>query len=110
MKITNNKKIDVKRMLEIEKNKFCNNIDLEVEELEYLKLAIKMPLDEISELLNLYDNSSPKMDEVKFIVNLQNKYAEPRENVIKRIRQVRHITKYKEGLKEAKKLFELKNK
>lgn len=98
-------------MLEIEKLKFCNYVDLKDEELEYLKFSIKMPLEEIREFLNLYDNSSPKLDEVKFIINLQNKYLETRENIIKRIRQVRYITKYEEGLKNAKKyIFELKSK
>ena len=103
MKINSNKKIDVKRMFEIEKLKFCNYVDLEKEELEYMKMAIKMPIEEIKESLAIYDASSPKMDEVKFIINLQNKYEETRENIIKRIRQVRHITKYEEGIKDAKK-------
>ena len=111
MKINNDKKIDVKRMLEIEKLKNCNYVDLEGEEIEYLNFALKMPLEEIREFLNLYDTSSPKLDEVKFIINLQNKYLETRENIIKRIRQVRHITKYEEGLKNGKKyIFEIKKK
>lgn len=50
------------------------------------------------------------MDEVKFIINLQNKYQETRENIIKRIRQVRQITKYEEGIKDAQNIFELKKK
>lgn len=70
-----------------------------------------MPLEEIREFLDLYDTSSPKLDEVKFIINLQNKYLETRENIIKRIRQVRHINKYEQGLKNGKKyIFELKKK
>ena len=97
-------------MFEIEKLKFCNYVDLEKEELEYIKMAIKMPIEEIKEFLDTYDASSPKMDEVKFIINLQNKYQETRENIIKRIRQVRHITKYEEGIKAAKNIFELKKK
>jgi len=45
MKISNNEKLNVKRMFEIEKLRFCNYIDLEDGELEYLKLAIKMPIE-----------------------------------------------------------------
>lgn len=110
MKIRNNKKLDVKRMFEIEKLRSCNYIDLHGAELEYLNFALKMPVEEIKEFLNLYDTASPKLDEVKLIISLQNKYLETRENVIKRIRQVRYITKYEEGLKDAKNIFELRNK
>lgn len=109
MKMKHDKKLYVERMVEIEKLKFCNYIDLQNEELEYTKLAIKMPIDEIREFLSIYDTSSPKLDEVKFIINLQNKYLETRKNIIKRIRQVRQITKFEEGLTEAKKyIFEFK--
>lgn len=34
-------------MFEIEKLKFCNYVDLENEELEYMKMALKMPIEEI---------------------------------------------------------------
>jgi len=91
-------------MYEIEQLRFSGNvIGLNVIELEYLKLAIQMPIEQIKEFLNLYDSSSPKLDELKFIKNLKEKYSQSRKNVIKRIRQVRKIMNYEKGIQKVKK-------
>ena len=103
-------KITVEKMYELENLRFANNlIELNEVELKYFDLAIKLPKEEINEYLNLYDNSSPKLDELKFIVMLQNKYNESRENIIKRIRQVRLLTKYEKGLEKGKKYLKKHN-
>ena len=103
-------RIDVKRMLELEDLKFSQCLNFNEIELDYINFALKMPIEEIREYLNLYDSSSPKFDEIKFIISLQTKYSVSREALIKRIKQVRQITKYEEGLKKGKLLFELKKK
>ena len=64
--------ITVEKMYELENLRFANNlIELNEVELKYFDLAIKLPREEIKEYLNLYDTSSPKLDEIKVIIMLQ---------------------------------------
>ena len=63
-----------------------------------------MPLIEIKKDLDIYDKSFPKLDELKFIDNLQIKYNQSKENVILRIKQVRTIIKYEKELEKSNKI------
>jgi hypothetical protein len=91
------------RMIEIDQNiEMLITFGLTGEEREYFEFAIKMPTSEIKTFIEFYDNSSPKYDELKFISMLMTRYNECRENIIKRIRQVRSVIKYEKQLEEAK--------
>ena len=57
---------------------------------------------EIKTFIEFYDNSSPKYDELKFMLMLMTRYDENRDNIIKRIKQVRRIMMYEEKLDESK--------
>lgn len=58
-----------------------------------IDLAHIMPFDEIHAAIIEYDNSSPKMDELKFVSDLCKKYDVRRSDVIDRIQYVRRILK-----------------
>lgn len=61
----------------------------------YVIEAYLMPIDEITEEINKYDNSYPKLDELEFVNNLCKKYNVDKKAIIERIRNVRVINKYK---------------
>ena len=99
----NNETIDPIKMLEIDKNlELISSFNLTDIEREYLEFSIKMPTSEVKIFLEFYDNSSPKYDELKFISLLMTKYSESRENIVKRIRQVRNVMNYEKKLEESK--------
>ena len=58
-----------------------------------IDLAIAMPQAEIDSAITEYDQTSPKMDELLFVKNLQTKYNASRGDVIQRIQHVRRIRK-----------------
>lgn len=91
--------ISIEKMLELEGCK-KNTIPLtnNIEELKYWIYSIKMPYEKIVKDIIRYDNSSPKMDELKFINDLQIKYNQSKENIILRIQQVRKIMQYEQQL------------
>lgn len=97
------KTIETNRMIEIDQNiEMLTTFGLSDIEREYLELAIKMPTSEIKTFIEFYDNSSPKYDELKFMLMLMTRYDENRDNIIKRIKQVRRIMMYEEKLDESK--------
>lgn len=59
----------------------------------YKAAAYIMPYLEILHKLQEYDDSNPKMDELKFIRTLQENYGQSEEGVIRRIREVRSLNK-----------------
>ena len=63
------------------------------EEIEYLTIAKKIPLQEINDALDYYDSHKfpVQIDELAFVNNLMRKYSTDRLTIIKRIRQVRMI-------------------
>ena len=63
--------------------------------INYLTAGNIMKYRDIKKALQLYDKSSPKMDEIKFINDLCKKYDQERVAVIRRIREVRKISKAK---------------
>ena len=56
-----------------------------------LELAFVMPLGEMTKAIREYDESSPKMDELKFVKELAEKYNVKKGQVITRIQHVRRI-------------------
>jgi len=58
---------------------------------EYLIKALYMPIQELSEILDIYDKVKPKMDELKLIYTLSNYYNIDRNQIIKRLHEVRQI-------------------
>ncbi len=65
MKIKEKNIIDVKRMRELEDLKFSQCLNFNKIELDYINSALKMPIEEIKEYLNLYDSSSPISESVR---------------------------------------------
>lgn len=59
----------------------------------YKAAAYIMPYTQILPKLQKYDSSKPKMDELKFISDLQKDYGQNEEAVIRRIREVRSLNK-----------------
>ena len=101
-------KIDVKTLIDIERiirgNKKTGEYNFEkMEEIfsvddnknrlnvQAFELASLMPLGEISRAIREYDESSPKMDELKFVKELAEKYNVKKGQVITRIQHVRRI-------------------
>ena len=58
-----------------------------------IDLAVAMPREEVEEAIAEYDSSTPKMDELKFVQDLANKYNVRRSDVILRIQYVRRMKK-----------------
>lgn len=71
-------------------------------EIEYLCQAIILPKESIIADLYNYNNSYPK-DELRFINYLQNKYNQPRELILSRIRDIKKMNIYYECLSSKKK-------
>lgn len=66
---------------------------LNLDEREYFIRACLIPLEDIEKEIKKYDNSSPKMDEIKFIDDLSKKYNVEIFMVKRRIRDLRKIQK-----------------
>lgn len=108
MKKNNKIIIEPSRMIEMDKSiEMLVTLNLTYEENEYLKYAIKMPTSELKTFIDFYDNSSPKYDELNFILMLETRYNQNRESVIKRIGQVRSIMKYEKKIGESKKFSKI---
>lgn len=67
---------------------------LSMDDWEYFNVACIIPLNELQQDLENYDNSSPKTDELKFVEDLMKKYKVSKEIIKFRIRQVRKINKF----------------
>jgi len=71
----------------------ANNPNLSEEDRAYMIHAYLLPKNEFDEYIALYENSKPKMDELKFIQYLVEKYQVPRNIIFLRIRQVKRMNK-----------------
>lgn len=77
----------------------ANKMNLEKEEClsyndwQYFNKACFLPFDEINEELIKYDESSPKMDELRFVNTLSRKYNVDVDTIISRIKEIRQIIK-----------------
>lgn len=61
--------------------------------INYKTAAYIMPHTQILQELQNYDNSKPKMDELKFVHGLQKRYEQSETAVVRRIREVRSLKK-----------------
>lgn len=62
----------------------------------YMAAAFCMRYDRIEPQIQAYDESRPKMDELKFVNGLCREFNQPRSVVIRRIQEVRRIKRQKE--------------
>ena len=104
-----NNELTTKRKYELEQTIESNNdefieIDksLSLSELIYLVEAFKMPYQEILDFVNDYD--SKRYNSVIFADYLAEKYGVSRENIIKRVQDVRKISNYTKNIKSTKKI------
>lgn len=65
----------------------------EEQRINYMTAAYIMPVEQIKKELYEYDHSVPKMDELAFIRTLQMRYEQSETAVIRRIREVRKLSK-----------------
>lgn len=91
-------KLETEQKLELEKLVISGDILGSIDtltniELDYVKKAVQKPYQEFKKFIYLYDNSKPKLDELLFIEFLGNLYSSSREDIIKRIVEVRKISK-----------------
>ena len=100
-----NNELTTKRKYELEQTIESNNdefieIDksLSLSELIYLVEAFKMPYQEILDFVNDYD--SKRYNAVIFADYLAEKYGVSRENIIKRVQDVRKISNYTKNIKD----------
>lgn len=68
-------------------------ISAEEQKINYKTAAYIMPQEEIMDALHTYDTTRPRMDEIKFVRDLQSRYGQSETAVIRRIREVRRLTK-----------------
>ena len=66
------------------------------QKINYMAAALCMNCEKIESHIQLYDNSRPKMDELKFVNDLCREFNQPRAVVIRRIQEVRRIKRQKE--------------
>lgn len=101
----------IERMIELEEeiiskdlsNKSINELlksGYSLSDIEYLFKAILMPLNDITEMIFIYDNAWPKIDELKFTNDLCKKYNANFKTIIERIQSVRKIINYQQKVKE----------
>ena len=65
-----------------------------IKEAAYMFEAYQMPIEEISKEIKRYDSSSPKLDAVKLVDNLCERYNVDRKTIVKRIQNVRTVNRY----------------
>ena len=63
---------------------------------KYIDMALDMPRKEIEMAIKEYDNAKPKMDAVKFVDSLAEKYGVEKDCVVKRIHIVHLINNFEE--------------
>lgn len=92
-------KLLTKDMSKLENKLKSGNLELSnlsEKQKEYVRLASKMPYDEINERIKQYEASNPKQDQLKMISELSNLYGCDKKDVVKRIQQVLKISIYQE--------------
>ena len=65
---------------------------------QYFNKAYFLSIDEINEELIKYDNSHPKMDELRFVNTLSRKYNVDIDTIISRIKEIRQIIKFEKKI------------
>ena len=98
IKLKIERQIEIEESLEELKNLSVTNLinkGYDPEELLFLCRAIRMPLNEITEYIEIYDNSRPRVDELNFVKVLCEKYQTDQATLTARIREVRRINKFR---------------
>lgn len=98
IKLKIERQIEIEESLEELKNLSVTNLinkGYTPEELLFLCRAIRMPLNEITEYIEIYDNSRPRVDELNFVKVLCEKYQTDQATLTARIREVRRINKFR---------------
>lgn len=105
-----NKTLDIQRMIEIEtriddiqsiligdaisNETLLEKLNLKDEqEINYATAATILKYKEMKEFILKYDNSKPKMDELKFVQDICRIYGQEATTVIRRIKEVRMLMK-----------------
>lgn len=70
---------------------FLNNPNLSQEEIVYMARAYKLPKIDFEEYITTYDNSKPKIDELRFVQYLAREYRVSHEVILKRISEIRRM-------------------
>lgn len=94
-----NNHLSVERIIELEEKlvgEECQN----TKEMKYVSRAHSMPFAQIKKAIQDCSNSTSKVDELAFIQDLCERYAQSRKSVLRRIREVKRIDKYKEKQKK----------
>lgn len=68
------------------------------QKINYMAAAYSIRYDKIEPQIKEYDESHPKMDEIKFVNGLCEQFNQPRSVIIRRIQEVRRIKRKKESL------------
>ena len=66
------------------------------QKINYMAAAYSMRYDKVEPKIREYDESRPKMDELKFVSDMCREFNQPRAVVIRRIQEVRRIKQRKE--------------
>ncbi len=65
------------------------------QKINYMAAAFNMRYDKIEPRIRAYDESRPKMDEIKFVNDLSREFGQSRSAVIRRIQEIRRIKRKK---------------
>ena len=98
IKLKIERQIEIEESLEELKNLSVTNLinkGYTPEELLFLCRAIRIPLNEITEYIEIYDNSRPRVDELNFVKVLCEKYQTDQATLTARIGEVRRINKFR---------------
>ena len=115
-KITIESLIEIENIIQEKQKEGCYNVDKldnlfnsytsrNAKETKAFALAVIMPINEISMEIKQYDESRPKIDELKFVKDLSNKYNVSKNDVILRIQYVRRINKKESGYESRKSIL-----
>ena len=90
--------LDLKTLNAVLTGKISQDYDkaLSLDDWRYFDEASIMPIEEINKALDFYDKSSPKLDEIKFIAELADRYNVTTYQIIDRIKDIKKINNYKE--------------
>lgn len=101
--LTTKIKYELEQTIESNNDEFIEiDKSLSLSELIYLVEAFKMPYQEILDFVNDYD--SKRYNAVIFTNYLAEKYGVSRENIIKRVQDVRKISNYTKNINSTKKI------
>ena len=92
------RKLSIGKMIELENKLICDPLDALDKakselEVQYLVEAFAMRFTEVRDAIRQYENTYPKMDELKFVCELCERYGKEKRTVLRRIREVKRINR-----------------